>query len=45
MGDQDKTDPVQLAKMVEYVRKQVLYMDKLDSGPLKETGAITLLPF
>lgn len=37
------TDPVRLAKMVEYVRKQIKHMDQLDSKELLEKGSLTLL--
>ena len=43
--DKDETDPVQLAKVVEYMRKQVQHMDQLDSELLTTTGKIKLLPF
>lgn len=42
---QQDTDPVKLAKMVDYVRRQVQHMDKLDTKSLLETGSIKLLPF
>lgn len=42
--DKEKdTDPAQLAKMVEYVRKQVKYMDQLDSKDMIEKGSLSLL--
>ena len=37
------TDPARLAKMVEYVRKQVKHMDQLDSKELLEKSSLTLL--
>ena len=43
--DKDETDPAQLAKVVEYMRKQVQHMDQLDSELLTTTGKIKLLPF
>ena len=39
------TDPAQIAKLVEYVRKQVLHMDALDSKALLDNGTVTMLPF
>jgi len=39
------TEPVRLAVMVEYVRKQVWHMDQVDSKALVEEGIISLLPF
>ena len=39
------TDPVRLAKMVDYIRKQVKYMDQLDSKELIESGSLSLLGF
>ena len=43
--DKANTDPTQLAHVVEYIRRQVLHMDKLDSEQLLGTGEIELLPF
>lgn len=43
--DRTSADPTQLAKMVEYVRRQVQHMDRQDSKALLERGTITLLPF
>ena len=37
------TEPAQIAKMVEYVRKQVKYMDSLDSQEMLEEGSLSLL--
>ena len=39
------TDPTQIARLVEYVRKQVLHMDAIDSKELLDNGTITMLPF
>ena len=38
------TDPVMLAKMVDYIRRQVLHMDCLDSNRMIDAGSISLLP-
>jgi len=44
IGDKTATDPSQLARVVEYVRRQVQHMDRLDSEQLMTKGNITLLP-
>lgn len=38
-------DPVQLAKMVKYIREQVKHMDGLDSNQILDVGSLKLLPF
>ena len=43
--DKSATDPVQLEAMVQYVRCQVLHMDKVNSEDLLKRGKISLLPF
>ncbi|EDO34002.1 predicted protein [Nematostella vectensis] len=44
MFHDNRTDAVQLASMVEYVRRQVQHLDGLDSKEILETGQITWLP-
>ena len=44
IGDKAATDPAQLARIVEYVRRQVQHMDHLESEQLLTKGNITLLP-
>ena len=44
IGDKTATDPSQLARVVEYMRRQVQHMDHLDSEQLMTKGNITLLP-
>lgn len=43
--EKSDTDPTHLAKMVDYIRRQVQHMDKQDSKALLERGSISLLPF
>jgi cytochrome b pre-mRNA-processing protein 3 len=43
--DKRKTDASQLANLVEYVRRQVQYLDNLDSEELLTTGVVLWLPF
>ena len=43
--DKSSTDPAQLARLVDYVRRQVKHMDGLDSEHLLNDGRIKLLTF
>ena len=43
--DKAQTDPIQLARMVEYIRKQVHHMDSIESQQILNIGSVTLLPF
>ena len=45
MQEKAKTEPVQLAAMVDYIRRQVQHMDHLDSGQLLQRGTVKLLAF
>lgn len=42
--DRDDTDPAMLEVMVDYIRRQVLHMDRLDSVALLDAGDISFLP-
>ena len=42
--DKEKTDPVAVAKMVEYIRAQVLRMDSTDSRQLLQQGRMKFIP-
>lgn len=42
--DKQHTDAIKLAEMVDYVRRQVCHLDRLDSKQLLETGEICWLP-
>lgn len=42
--DKNNTNPVAVAKMVEYIRAQVLHMDSTDSHQLLREGEMKFLP-
>lgn len=42
--DKQNTDAIKLAEMVDYVRRQVRHLDRLDSKQFLETGEVKWLP-
>lgn len=45
MQEKARTEPVQLALLVDYIRRQVWHMDQLSSDQLLHRGSVTLLAF
>lgn len=45
MQEKARTEPTQLGVMVDYIRRQVQHMDKLDSEQLLRRGNVKMLTF
>ena len=44
MSDKENTDPIQLALVVDYIRRQVKVMDEGDSELLLRKGQVQMYP-